>query len=218
MVKFYGGFIKPGNLCFDIGANIGNYSTAFLDLGARVIAVEPIDENFKHLNERFADVEIFFAVQAAVSVTSGTSQMFKGSFLDLSTLDEHFVEFNKEHSRNKWLDTQTVQLTTLDELIKKYGVPHFCKIDVEGHEKQVLAGLTQTIPVISFEYLFPFKERALECIKRVAELSPNSTYNYSLYEFFELENDEWLDLNAFLIQIQKLSKSHWTGDIFCKLS
>lgn len=218
MRKFYRQFIKPGTLCFDIGASIGTFSETFLELGARVVAIEPIDENFKHLNERIKRDANFCTVQAAVSAVSGTSYMHKTNLLDLSTLDKNFVKYNEEELRTKWTDTQAVELITLDELIKKHGLPNFCKIDVEGHEKEVLLGLTSIIPVISFEYLFPFKNKALECIERISELSPHAVYNYSPYEFFELENEAWLDAGSFRKYIKKLSQNHWTGDIFCRLS
>ena len=43
-------------------------------------------------------------------------------------------------------------VTTLDRLIAQHGVPSFIKIDVEGFEDQVLAGLTHPVPALSFEF------------------------------------------------------------------
>jgi FkbM family methyltransferase len=217
MQKFYEQFIKSGNLCFDIGANVGNYSSVFLQLGGIVIAVEPIRENINSLNQRFKNEENLIVVGSAVSSEEGVSEIHKGSSLDLSTLEKGFVSFNEQQSNHKWQDTQSVNLTTLDELIKIHGIPQFCKIDVEGHETEVLAGLTALVPVISFEFLFPFKEQAMDCIQIINKLSPNAAYNYSLFEFFELENEQWLDSKSFLNHLSNLPKSHWTGDIFCKL-
>src|SRR5215472_8214381 len=37
----YATFIKPGDLCFDIGAHVGDRTGHFLALGARVVALEP---------------------------------------------------------------------------------------------------------------------------------------------------------------------------------
>lgn len=217
MRKFYRQFIKPETLCFDIGASVGLFSETFLELGAKVIAVEPVNESFKRLNERLGGYPHFCSIQAAVSSFAGTSQIRKTSLLDLSTLDEGFVKFNEEQFKTKWKDTEAVSLITLDEIIKNFGLPAFCKIDVECHEKEVLSGLTSRIPVISFEYLFPFKNKALDCLDRISELSPNTVYNYSLYEFFQLENREWLDKPSFVSCLKKLSQEQWTGDIFCKL-
>ena len=44
-----------------------------------------------------------------------------------------------------------VPVTTLDQLILRYGRPYYCKVDVEGYEVEVFRGLTQPIPMISFE-------------------------------------------------------------------
>src|SRR5690349_5060195 len=41
MDRFYGQFVRRGDLIFDVGAHVGDRVAAFLRLGARVIAVEP---------------------------------------------------------------------------------------------------------------------------------------------------------------------------------
>jgi hypothetical protein len=38
---FFEGFLSKGELCFDVGANVGNRITPFLQIGAKVVAVEP---------------------------------------------------------------------------------------------------------------------------------------------------------------------------------
>ncbi|MBK9250272.1 MAG: hypothetical protein IPM69_19725 [Ignavibacteria bacterium] len=38
---FYSHFINTGDVVFDIGANIGNRTQIFSELGAKVVAVEP---------------------------------------------------------------------------------------------------------------------------------------------------------------------------------
>lgn len=39
--RFYGQFVRPGDLCFDVGAHAGNRVRAWRALGARVLAIEP---------------------------------------------------------------------------------------------------------------------------------------------------------------------------------
>ena len=41
MDRFYARFIQPGDLCFDLGAHVGNRVRSWRTLGARVVAVEP---------------------------------------------------------------------------------------------------------------------------------------------------------------------------------
>jgi hypothetical protein len=50
--------------------------------------------------------------------------------------------------------TETIQVrtATADELVRKYGVPNFIKIDVEGMDDEVLKALTTAPAALSFEY------------------------------------------------------------------
>ena len=71
-----------------------------------------------------------------------------------------------------------VKVTTLDDEIKKYGAPSFCKIDVEGLEVDVLRGLSSPIKMISFEYHCSQEaiERVHKCLVELRDSeSTNST-------------------------------------------
>src|SRR5688572_4285745 len=74
MEKLYGKFIQPGFLCFDIGANVGVFSQAFLDLGATVIAMEPVKETFNDLNARLNTNANITMLPVAVSSQNGSSK------------------------------------------------------------------------------------------------------------------------------------------------
>lgn len=52
-MAFYGQLIRPGNLVFDVGANMGNRSKIFLRLGAKVVAFEPQSKGCAILARRF---------------------------------------------------------------------------------------------------------------------------------------------------------------------
>jgi hypothetical protein len=49
LMRFYGPLLERGNLVFDVGSNHGDFSDAFLHLGARVVAVEPHPECAREL-------------------------------------------------------------------------------------------------------------------------------------------------------------------------
>lgn len=50
---FYGAFVKKNDLCFDVGANMGNRITPMLNIGAKIIAIEPQEECCKYLRLKF---------------------------------------------------------------------------------------------------------------------------------------------------------------------
>ncbi|MBU2026286.1 MAG: FkbM family methyltransferase, partial [Proteobacteria bacterium] len=53
MAAFYRRFFRPGELCFDVGANRGNRTAILADLGARVICIEPQPSCVRELRKRF---------------------------------------------------------------------------------------------------------------------------------------------------------------------
>ena len=93
----------------------------------------------------------------------------------------------KRQFNNKTIIVKTV---TLDYLIENYSVPYFIKIDVEGFELNVIKGLSQPIPLISFEANLPeFKNETIECINHLSVLNKNVRFNYLVNdESFELKN------------------------------
>ena len=48
-LHFYREFTGPGDLCFDVGANTGNRIDPLLQLGAKVVAVEPQKNCYRFL-------------------------------------------------------------------------------------------------------------------------------------------------------------------------
>jgi hypothetical protein len=52
-VDFYGKFVKADDLCFDVGANIGNRVGPLLRLGAKVVAVEPQKKYHRMLKYKY---------------------------------------------------------------------------------------------------------------------------------------------------------------------
>ena len=85
-------------------------------------------------------------------------------------------EANPGFRRVRWDAAAEVPVITLDALIDTYGLPRFCKIDVEGYEAEVLEGLTHPIPSVSVEFVSGGLEVAAACIRRLDELG---TYEFN---------------------------------------
>lgn len=219
-VSFYSKFINPQDLVFDVGANIGNRINAFLNLNAKVIAVEPQPQCISILKQRFGTKVIIEEI--GLSSAAGTGIMHIADVSTISTLSKEFIEKTSvtRFQKNKWESTIEIKLSTLDQLIAKYGTPVFCKIDVEGYEEEVLRGLHHSIPYISFEYCVPEMQKQLSNnINLVHSLNTDYLFNYSIGETMNLELDTWTSYDDFMILISTNAFSETLfGDIYCKLS
>lgn len=71
MVDFYRQFIRPGDLCFDVGAHVGSRIWAWRRLGARIIAVEPQAGCMHFLRLLYGNKPAITWVEQAVGSTQG---------------------------------------------------------------------------------------------------------------------------------------------------
>ena len=154
---FYGQFIRPGDLCFDVGAHVGNRTGALVSIGARVVAVEPqriCQPILRRLYGRNPNIILLYKALGA-KVGEGELLVSK-AHSTVSSLSGDWVEqvaASAGFSQVSWDGVEKVEITTLDTLIETYGMPRYCKLDVEGYEYQVFLGLSQAIPFMSFEYI-----------------------------------------------------------------
>jgi len=141
----------------DVGANIGQWAEHALQINPELDmhCFEPSDSTFQLLKARFV----------------GLTERIKINQVGLSAIEEErtlhvFSEgsggnslYHREGLRNMQLDTESITLMTLDDYCQKENIRHIdlVKIDVEGHELDVLKGSYEmlssgNIDRIQFEY------------------------------------------------------------------
>jgi FkbM family methyltransferase len=132
-----------------------------------------------------------------------------------ATFSDKFIQQGPFPNRT-WAQAVRVPVITLDDLISAYGIPGYCKIDVEGYEPNVLEGLSTPIPYISFEYYQGFLEDVERCLDQLESLG-DLWLNYAPnYNFTSLALKEWTHSKAELLEKITDSSINYAGDIFIK--
>ncbi len=212
--KFYGQFIQQGDLCFDIGANVGARAKIFRRLGAKVICLEPQQECLKILNSLFKNDKNVHIVGSAVGAKVGIGELTMSIHNDLiASLSEKYVSESRFAKDFAERETQQVSITTLDELIGKYGTPKFCKIDVEGFELEVLKGLSQPLQYVSLEFAKEFLDETEKCIQLLANLGAKK-FNFSEGDSLVLFSSEWFSLTELMDKMRAFQNEDFWGDVY----
>ncbi len=217
MRQFYAPLVPAGALVFDIGAHVGDRVRAFRALDAEVVAVEPQPAAFRCLSWLFGRSARVHLINAALSDREGEITLnINLRNPTVSTASADFVaaaDGAQGWTDQCWEETRAVPATTLDPLIARFGTPDFIKIDVEGLEETVLAGLSQAVPALSFEFTTIQRPVAFRCIERLEVLGAYR-YNLSLGESFAMEYERWLSAEEIAKRIAALPHSVNSGDVY----
>ena len=213
-------FLKAGDLAFDIGAHVGDRVASFRRLGARAIAVEPQPVFARTLRLLFAFDRGVFVEPLAVGAREGEIElMLNLPNPTVATASRDFIGAAAGApgwEGQQWTRKSRVAMTTLDKLITRHGVPRFVKIDVEGFEGEVLAGLSQALPALSLEFTTIQRDVALTAVARVSGLAPY-IFNAALGESQRLVHPEPLDAKAMAQWLERLPIESNSGDVYACL-
>ena len=139
----------------DVGANIGDYTAACLEVSSniQIRSFEPSPFTSQLLRQRFAHLDSVQVFELALGAEPGTRVLYSDKIgsgmasLKKRRLDHHQIFFS---------ETEVVSVVTLDEWCKSNNfIPNLIKLDVEGHELDVLAGGKGTlrdVDVVQFEF------------------------------------------------------------------
>ena len=224
-LRMYKSLVGVGKnlLIFDIGASCGTKTAIFLRLGAKVVAIEPDRTCLKVLKMRFGNNKNVIIVDKAVSDKTGFEKFYiTGGGSGFNTLSNKWKGVLENPGINRFgykirfdtlCDTQAV--VSLGDLFRQFSLPYYIKIDAEGYERNVISGLSQAVPLLSFEVNLPeFKQEAVDCLNHLHKITPQCKFNYSISEKLEFKD--------FILYEEFLNFFHQTRlkymEIYCRMA
>lgn len=216
----YRQFVRRGDLVFDIGAHVGDRVASFRRLGACIVAVEPQPALARSLRLLYGRDPGIVIEETAIGRNVGTAEL--NINIDNPTVSTASTDFIAAAAGapgwygQAWTRRVTVLLTTIDALIARHGRPAFIKIDVEGFEAEALAGLSQAVPALSFEFTTIQRDVAGACIERCGALGYRE-FNAALGESQTLLHGGWIDAQAMMQWLAALPAEANSGDIYARL-
>jgi FkbM family methyltransferase len=215
--RWYARFIGPGELAFDIGAHVGDRAACLARLGARVVALEPQPAIARFLRLRHRRVRV---VPAAAGPRAGRVVLHvNAANPTVSTASADFLraaDGAPGWQGQVWNERISVPVTTLGALIARFGEPGFVKVDVEGFEHAVLAGLSRPVRTLSVEFTTIQRDVAFACLDRLAALGYRH-FNASLGESLTFALPGAMGAAAMRAWLAALPVAANSGDIYASL-
>ena len=134
--------IRPGDRVLDIGANLGYYTTLFgrlVGAGGRVMAIEAAPRNAELLARNVAQNDLTGVVEI-VCAAAGSGDDVAPLYTSKNNFGGHTLV-----KPARYAETIPVEVVAVDDLVASWERLDFVKIDVEGYEPMVFAGMRATL-------------------------------------------------------------------------
>lgn len=194
--------LRPGQTAVDVGANLGYFTAVLAQCvgpAGRVWSFEPVPETYELLTlcASLNDYAQVTPIRAALGAAEGEIEI---------TYDRRHSGIATMHPDHVAGDTQRVEIRSLDTLVSNGEVhrrPDLIKVDVEGHELDVLRGARNTIAEASPAIVFELNERTARVagwtLAELAEL----LLSLGDYSFFLVDDDGRHPLDPFNFRLER---------------
>lgn len=215
--RFFADILSPGELVFDVGANVGEWTDAFRAIGCRVVAVEPQADCAALIRGRYSRDPDVTVVEAAVTDRPGTQELILTSTgSEHASLSREFIDSiigGGSPAPTLVVGTVAVESLTLAQLYDRFGVPGYIKLDIEGLEEAALATARPLPDLLSFEFHREWLEAARAILERLRPEGYVCNVTYGEWLWFEWT--DWRPPSEALGALEGLPRDAW-GNVFAR--
>lgn len=207
--RFLDDLIKNNNIsvAFDVGANVGDYSNIIhkLNKNTDIYCFEPDNDTYRLLDQNVSG-DKFYLNNFALSDKTGKRILYHN--LDDSGLNSFYdMDYNNKYK----VKAKEVVIDTLDNYCNNHNIHHIdlLKIDVEGHELNVLYGANNMLASGSINFIqFEFGFAAVAARKFFKDyIDFFDKFGYSIYKIKPLK----LEKVIHSIELEKCSYANFVA-------
>jgi FkbM family methyltransferase len=190
------GFLRPGQVFVDIGANIGTYTiraAKILGPSGRVFAFEPLETNRSRLD-------------AAIQANKVTNVQLVAAAIGDRDARVTIHDGGRESSASIYYSTGRafdVNMMTLDRFVEEAAMPQldWVKMDIEGLEPLALAGMSRVVDRFRPHFIFENHEGGPETCRMLGQCE----YRIGNFDNSNIWHDGTFGENLFAVAAEKLS-------------
>jgi FkbM family methyltransferase len=205
--SFYQNFVGNADLAFVFGDQSGNISDLLAQMGVKVICIQPIAAFIPTLVTKLAKTSNCIVINEDVGA-------FQTEFFYNGIYEKNILPYSSNLSASE--NQEYVKITTLDELIMRFGQPSLCHINGEGYEGEVLKGLNKPIPYIITTFYSFTQEKTAAILRRLLQLG-DYEFNWKLAEATAPIAKKWMSAKELNQSMFKYGKDNFSGEILARL-
>lgn len=203
-------------ICFDIGANIGEWSKANINSFDKIIAVEASPITYAELYKNIDNDNIITVNYAACDNNSEDIAFYHSTEMHTaSTINKDWLSNENYRFHIKGYTEMTCKTTTIDNLISTYGVPDLIKIDVEGGEYECIKSLSQKVNLLCFEWASEANDITFKCLDHLLKLG-FTQFSLQIEDSYTYRPVDFVDVSTIISFLKLTTPQKDWGMIWCK--
>jgi len=216
IINFYKNNILSEKICFDIGANIGNWSLQNVNKYDKIIAVEASENTFNTLVNNVEKNQKIVPINYAVcDLMEEYIKFYNCDSHVLSTTNEKWLQGGVSRFNVNYKET-LCKTISIDKLIEIYGIPDLIKIDVECAEYECIKSMTKKCNNLCFEWASEFLDNILNSLNYLYKLGYRFFYIQMNNDSYTFQPSEYYTIDRTKEILSKtIPRCDW-GMIWCK--